>query len=86
MDQIYNANETALCLRILKGKTLSMKSDIQKHGGFKQSKDQVTLLLCTNKRGSHKLKPLHLEVHEIALSSTCQYDVNAGNLVHLAKN
>ena len=57
-EQIYNADETALYYRMLQDKTLSVKTDVHKHDGFKQSKDRVTLLLCSNKTGTHKLNPL----------------------------
>jgi hypothetical protein len=57
-EQIYNADETALYYRMLQDRTLSVKTDVHKHEGFKQSKERVTLLLCTNQTGSHKLNPL----------------------------
>jgi hypothetical protein len=57
-DQIYNADETALYYKMLQEKTLALKTDKHKHEGFKQSKDRVTLLLCANQPGNHKLKPL----------------------------
>lgn len=57
-EQIYNADETGLCYKMLPGKTLAVKSDEHKHEGFKKIKDRVTILFCTNKTGTHKVKPL----------------------------
>ena len=56
--QIYNADETGLYYRMLPSSTLAQQSDTQASTGFKQSKERLTLLLCTNWEGSHKLKPL----------------------------
>ncbi|XP_060577429.1 jerky protein homolog-like [Ruditapes philippinarum] len=57
-DQIYNCDETALYFKMLPDKTLACKTDTQKTLGFKQAKDRVTVLLCCNKAGTHKLAPL----------------------------
>ena len=45
MDEMYNIYETALYFGMLRDKTLSVKSDIDKHDGFKHNKDCITLLL-----------------------------------------
>ena len=57
-EQIYNADETGLCYKMLPGKTLAVKNDAHKHEGFKKIKDRVTILFCVNKTGNHKVKPL----------------------------
>ena len=57
-DQIYNCDETGLYYKMLPDKTLAAKSDENKTLGFKQYKDRITVLLCCNKTGSHKLAPL----------------------------
>ena len=57
-EQIYNADETGLCYRMLPGKTLAVKNDEHKSEGFKKIKDRLTILFCVNKTGSHKVKPL----------------------------
>jgi hypothetical protein len=56
-EQIYNCDETALYYRLLPNKTLDIKKQGNK-SGLKTNKDRITLLLCTNKTGNHKLKPL----------------------------
>ena len=67
---IYNGNETAVHYKMLQDTTLAMlalKHDKNKRNGFKQSKDRVTLFLCTNQKGNHKLfslqKQLHKQIH-----------------------
>ena len=57
-DQIYNADETDLCYRMLPGKTLAVKNDEHKREGFKKIKDRLTILFCLNKTGNHKVEPL----------------------------
>lgn len=57
-DQIYNCDETGLYYKMLPDKTLATRNDDQRTLGFKQSKDRLTVLLCCNKSGSHKLPPL----------------------------
>ena len=58
LEQVYNCDETGLYYKMLPDKTLAQKSDDKKTLGFKQSKDRVTVLLCCNKTGNHKLMPL----------------------------
>ena len=53
---IFNADETGLFYRLTPDKTLSFKGE-QCHGG-KQSKERMTVMLCSNMDGSEKLKPL----------------------------
>ena len=52
-DIIYNADETGLFYRLLPDKTLEFKSKIC-HGG-KQSKERLTVMVCANMTGTHKL-------------------------------
>ncbi|XP_018900654.2 tigger transposable element-derived protein 4 [Bemisia tabaci] len=52
----YNADELGLFYNLLPNKSLVVKGD-NCHGG-KLSKQRVTVLLCFNSDGSHKLKPL----------------------------
>lgn len=53
-EQVYNADETGLFWRCLPNPTLE--------GGAapstKQNKDRLTVLMCANATGSHKIKPL----------------------------
>lgn len=56
--QIYNADETGLTYKIQPDRTLAFKGDTKAKEGFKQLKDRLTLLLCCNWEGDHKLKPL----------------------------
>jgi hypothetical protein len=51
---IYNMDETGLNYRGLPTRTLGS----QVRNGLKLAKDRVTVVLCTNASGTHKLKPL----------------------------
>lgn len=55
--QIYNADETGLYWKCLPSRTLAMKKEIQAPGR-KASKERVTVLMCSNATGEHKLKLL----------------------------
>ena len=55
-DQIYNADETGLFYQCLPNKTLHFRGE--KCTGGKRSKNRISVLLCTNKSGTDKLKPL----------------------------
>jgi hypothetical protein len=54
---IYNIDETGLLWRVLPSKMLM---DITKKSvkGYKSSKERITVVLCTNASGTHKLMPL----------------------------
>lgn len=54
--EIYNADETGLFFKCLPDRTLALKGEAC-HGG-KNSKDRITVLLCSNSDGSDKLQPL----------------------------
>lgn len=56
-DQIYNADETALFWRMLPEKTY-VSANEKCITGRKKAKERITVLLCSNASGSHKLKPL----------------------------
>jgi hypothetical protein len=56
-EQLYSSDETALYYRMLPTKFLDINKSAAKCS-MKISKERVTLLFCTNKTGSHKLKPL----------------------------
>jgi hypothetical protein len=56
-EQMYNCNETALYYRLLPNKSLYLNK-VPSKAGMKTNKERVTLLLCANKTGDHKLKPL----------------------------
>ena len=53
---LYNCDETGLYYRALPDGTYAKKSE-KVHGG-KKSKERITVLLCCNFEGSHKLPPL----------------------------
>ena len=56
-QNIYNADETSLFYKSLSNHTMSFDSE-QVHGSkLHQSKDRISLLLCTNMNGSEKLNP-----------------------------
>lgn len=54
--QIYNADETGLLWRCLPNSTLA-GSDESSAKGFKKNKDRLTVLVCGNASGDHKLTP-----------------------------
>lgn len=56
-SQIYNADETGLFWKLLPNKTYVSK-DEKSAPGNKVSKDRISVLLCANGDGSHKIKPL----------------------------
>jgi hypothetical protein len=56
-EQLYNCDEAALYYKLLPNKSLDLKKAPTK-AGMKTNKERVTLLLCANKTGDHKLKPL----------------------------
>ena len=66
---------------MLPDRTLGFKN--QESKGFKMNKKQITLLLCTNKTGSHKLKPL---VIGRSKQPRCFHHVNLNNLPVLYRN
>ena len=55
-EDIYNANEFDLFFKVLPNKSLAFK-DENCHGG-KYSKERLSVLLCTNSTGTHKVEPL----------------------------
>lgn len=56
-EQIYNSDETGLLWRYLHYRTLVSCRE-KSAPGFKESKDRLTLLGCTNATGTNKLKPI----------------------------
>ena len=56
-EQIYNADETALYYRLLPDITYVAASE-KNAPGHKKSKERVTLMLCSNATGTHKINPL----------------------------
>ena len=55
-EQVYNADETALYWRCTPNRTLATEDEGPT--GFKQSKDRVTILCCSNAAGTHRCKLL----------------------------
>ena len=57
-QNIYSADETSLFYKSLSNHTMSFDSE-EVHGSkLHQSKDRMSLLLCTNMNGSEKLNPM----------------------------
>lgn len=54
--QVYNADETGLLWRCLPTSTLA-GGDETCAEGFKKNKDRVTVMLCANAAGDHKITP-----------------------------
>ena len=59
LNQIFNADETGLCYRLLPQKTLAHANE-KKADGMKKAKDRVTLSACANITGSIKLPLLFI--------------------------
>lgn len=53
-DLVYNADETGLNWKALPRKTLASKRE-QSAPGHKVSKDRVTIMVCANSTGTHRL-------------------------------
>ncbi|KAG8201261.1 hypothetical protein JTE90_016748 [Oedothorax gibbosus] len=53
-EQIYNVDETGLYYRMLPSKTLASIKEASAPG-YKKSKERVTVSLCSNATGTHKL-------------------------------
>ena len=53
-DQIYNCDESGLYWKALPSKTLASSNE-HRAEGYKINKKRITLLLCSNASGSHKL-------------------------------
>jgi hypothetical protein len=56
MNDVHNADETALFYKLMPNKTLVSKGE--RCTGSKNSKERITVLLCTNSTGTDKLLPL----------------------------
>ena len=55
LEQIYNADETALYWRCMPKKTIVTEDEVNPTG-LKESKDRLTLIGCSNAARTHKLK------------------------------
>lgn len=53
-EQVYNVDETGLYYRMLPTKTLASRKEAAAPG-YKKGKDRVTVSLCSNASGTHKL-------------------------------
>ena len=71
-EAVYNTDETALYYHLLPDRTLTT-SQLPSGEEFKQSKDWVTILLTTNKTGSHNLKPLVIGIFQ---NPRCLHHIN----------
>jgi hypothetical protein len=56
-QQVYNADETSLFWRYLPLKTV-VTPQVSAPSGFKESKEKVTMLACSNEAGTHKARLL----------------------------
>ncbi|XP_053989837.1 jerky protein homolog-like, partial [Hylaeus volcanicus] len=56
-EQVYNADETGLYYRLLPEYTY-VSEDEKVAAGHKKAKERVSILLCSNATGTHKVKPL----------------------------
>lgn len=58
LDKVYNAKETVLYWKTLPNKTLITSSEDEEAPDRESDKNKVTLMVCTNATGSHKLPML----------------------------
>ncbi|CAB5352374.1 unnamed protein product [Rhizophagus irregularis] len=72
-DRIYNMDETGLFYRLEPDRTLATK----RLSGRKKSKERLSVALCANADGSHKLPPLIIGKYA---NPRCFKNVNIGNL------
>ena len=56
-ENIYNMDESGLLWRTLPSKTLAERKE-KRIKGFKSRKERITIALCANATGTHKLMPL----------------------------
>lgn len=56
-DQIFNADETGLNFKMLPKKSLASRNE-KSAPGHKMNKQRVTVLLCSNASGTHRLRPM----------------------------
>lgn len=75
-DQIYNADETGLFYKALPTKTLASFSE-KYAPGFKMQKQRVTIMLCANASGNHRLPLLLIGT---AKKPRCFKQLNIGAL------
>lgn len=75
-DLIYNADETGLYYRALPTRTLASKSEGEV-SGFKVNKERVTIMVCSNMSGSHKIP---LSVIGKSKVPHCLRSVNMSNI------
>nr|XP_034194801.1 jerky protein homolog-like [Osmia lignaria] len=63
IDNIYNMDETGLLWKALPSKTLAGREEgVVK--GYKSRKERITVALCANASGTHKLMPLVINKYE----------------------
>nr|XP_034192193.1 jerky protein homolog-like [Osmia lignaria] len=62
-DNLYNMDETSLFWKMLPNKTLASANE-NRMPGKKMKKDRITLALCANASGNHKLPVLFINKYE----------------------
>ena len=69
-ENVYNMDETGLFFRILPSYTLLLKSESKETTrGRKQAKERVSITVCSNSTGTHKLPCTMIEFLEILFSN-----------------
>ncbi|CAH1967063.1 unnamed protein product [Acanthoscelides obtectus] len=59
LELVYNADESGLCWKSLPSKTPASKREVSAPG-YKSSKDRVTVMVCANATGSHRIPMLFI--------------------------
>ena len=57
-NDIYNANETTLFYKALANRTYAFSAETVRGSKYLNSKDRLSLMLCTNMAGTDELLPL----------------------------
>jgi len=79
LERIYNMDETGLFYRLESDRTLATK----RLSGRKKNKERISIALCSNADGSHKLKPLIIGK---CAKSRCFKNINIYNLLMIYRN
>ena len=79
LERIYNMDETGLFYRLEPDRTLATK----RLSGCKKNKERISIALCVNADGSHKLKPLIIGKYA---KPRCFKNINIFNLPMIYRN
>ncbi|XP_011706971.1 PREDICTED: jerky protein homolog-like, partial [Wasmannia auropunctata] len=82
LDTVYNADETGLNWKILPNITM-VSNEERRAPGRKARKDRVTLMVCTNASGTHKLPLLFVGKYK---KPRCFKNVHSLPVIYMSQN